>query len=124
VRRGAFLAAILVLSATVVIGIGLALAGEEALDDSGNATRGEAVPYTLRTHCGILSAFFAGRLWIARPPLSDGSGNPPRGWGNPSAHGTMRFVSDREAEFRSDSGRVAHFVPARPGQRDPAAGCE
>src|SRR5205823_5894526 len=48
--------------------------------------------YVLRTHCGILDAYFAGRLWRANPPLSDGSGNPPRGWENPESLGTMRLV--------------------------------
>jgi hypothetical protein len=55
--------------------------------------------YVLRTRCGIIDAYFAGRLWRANPPLSDGSGNPPRGWENPEALGTMRLVRTNLAEF-------------------------
>jgi hypothetical protein len=72
--------------------------------------------YVLRTHCGILNAYFAGRLWRADPPLGDGSGNPPRGWDNPEALGTMRLVRTNLAEFRArDKKRVARFTPAPRG---------
>jgi hypothetical protein len=70
-----------------------------------------------------LSAYFDGRLWLADPPLTDGSGNPQSGWGNPADEGTMTLVSADRAEFRSEGGNVARFVPAR-GAPDPAAGCE
>ncbi|CAN5252983.1 hypothetical protein BH09ACT13_BH09ACT13_03600 [soil metagenome] len=33
------------------------------------------------------------------------------------------FLSDTEAEFESESGLAAHFVPAKPGEKDPAEGC-
>jgi hypothetical protein len=68
--------------------------------------------YVLRTHCGIFDAYFAGRLWRASPPLSDGSGNPPRGWDNPEALGTMRLVRADLAEFRQNAKLVARFTPA------------
>lgn len=68
--------------------------------------------YVLRTHCGILDAYFAGHLWRATPPSSDGSGNPPRGWGNPEALGTMQLVRTNLAEFRQSEKLVARFTPA------------
>lgn len=68
--------------------------------------------YVLRTHCGILDAYFAGRRWRATPPLSDGSGNPPRGWSNPEAVGTMQLVRENLAQFRESGKRVARFTPA------------
>lgn len=77
------------------------------------ATVGSAYPFTPFTHCGILGAYFDGRFWRAAPPLSDGSGNPPRGWKNPSDTGTIRLVSHEVAQFRSDGGLTARFVPGR-----------
>jgi hypothetical protein len=45
--------------------------------------------------------------------LTDGSGNPPRGWDNPEALGTMRLVRTNLAEFRiQDQKLVARFRPA------------
>jgi hypothetical protein len=70
--------------------------------------------YVLRTHCGILNAYFAGRLWRADPPLTDGSGNPPRGWENPESLGTMRLVRTNLAAFRQTTKLVARFTPAPP----------
>ena len=66
--------------------------------------------YVLRTHCGIRDAYFAGRLWRATPPLSDGSGNPPRG--NPEPLGTMRLARADVAEFRQSEKLVARLTPA------------
>jgi hypothetical protein len=76
--------------------------------------------YGLQTHCGIDWAFFDGRLWVADPPLDDGSGNPPDGWDNPRQVGFMGLRSHREAEFRAGD-RRAHFRPAPPGFEPP--GC-
>jgi hypothetical protein len=81
----------------------------------GPVTIGVRYLYVLRTHCGILGAYFAGRLWRANPPLSDGSGNPPRGWENPEALGTMRLVRADRAEFRQNAKLVARFTPAPRG---------
>ena len=75
---------------------------------------GQPYEYELYTHCGILSAEFDGREWDATPPLTDGSGNPPEGWGNPSDHGTMTLLADNVAEFKSDGGLVARFAPRKP----------
>ena len=69
--------------------------------------------YVLYTHCGIRWAVFDGRLWVAEPPLTDGSGNPPPGWGNPMASGVMRLQASGAAEFQSGP-LVARFAPAPP----------
>ena len=79
---------------------------------------------SLYTHCGVLSAFVDGQLWLASPPLRRGYGNPLPGWDFNDTPGTWRELADDEAEFRATSGKTARFVRARPGQRDPAAGCE
>jgi hypothetical protein len=81
---------------------------------AGPVTVGVRYLYILRTHCGILNAYFAGRLWRANPPLTDGSGNPPRGWENPESLGTMRLVRTNLAEFRQTNKLVARFTPAPP----------
>lgn len=83
----------------------------------------QGAPYTfqLLTHCGIEYAYFDGRYWAADPPLSDGSGNPPAGWNNPIARGTMALEGDDAAVFRADSGQEARFRPASESFRPP--GC-
>lgn len=95
-----------------------------AVAGCGGRSQVEDRQFTLRTHCGVLSAWVDGRLWLADPPLSDGSGNPPPGWGFNETRGTWRELGQSQAEFRARSGKVAHFTLARPGQRDPADGCE
>jgi hypothetical protein len=73
------------------------------------AQSSDAVPFVLTTHCGIDEAKFQDRYYEAVHPLSDGSGNPPDGWGNPAQSGTMRAVSPTEAEFRHPAGQVVLF---------------
>lgn len=68
-----------------------------------------AVPFTISTHCGIDEAHFQGRFYEAVEPLSDGQGNPPDGWDNPTQSGTMRLLSSTEAEFRDTAGHVVLF---------------
>jgi hypothetical protein len=63
-------------------------------------------PYRLYTHCGIMWARIRGAFWRASPELSDGSGNPPAGWGNPYQQGTLRFVNPTTAVFNSPAGRA------------------
>ena len=76
------------------------------------ATLGKEYAYELYTHCGIKSAVFdRGRWWRANPPLDDGRGNPPAGWGNPFTKGVMVLVQEDLAEFTSQSGQVVEFVP-------------
>ena len=81
-------------------------------------------PLTLYTHCGVWSAEVDGRLWLADPPLHDGSHNPLPGWDANDTQGIWRELGGDEAGFRADSGEIARFVLARPGQRDPSSGCE
>ena len=61
-------------------------------------------PYQLYTHCGIEWAKINGTFWHVAKPLSDGSGNPPSGWGNPFQDGTLTFVSASRARFDSPAG--------------------
>lgn len=63
-------------------------------------------PYQLYTHCGVKWAKIDGTFWRAKHPLSDGSGNPPAGWGNPFQDGTLVFVGPTTARFDSPAGGV------------------
>lgn len=74
------------------------------------------VPFELYTHCGIDEARIGSTYFEATTPLSDGSGNPPAGWGNPTQPGTMTLTSGREAVFTDDAGHEVRFR-ARPGAR-------
>jgi hypothetical protein len=71
-------------------------------------------PYQLYTHGGIDEARLGNRYLEAVHPLSDGSGNPPPGWGNPYQEGTMTLVSPTEAVFRDAAGHRVLFR-LRPG---------
>ncbi|MER7723153.1 hypothetical protein [Streptomyces sp. NPDC096323] len=81
------------------------------------------IPFELLTHCGIDEALVGGTYFEARTPLSDGSGNPPEGWGNPTQHGTMTVTSGAEAVFTDDAGHEVHFR-ARPGAKGPKHMCD
>ena len=70
---------------------------------------GVGVPFQLYTHCGIRFADFDGRRFYADPPLDDGSGNPPRGWGNPYDDGTMLRIDKNTALFTDPVGNRAVF---------------
>ena len=70
--------------------------------------------YQLYTHCGIAEARLGNRYFEAVRPLSDGTGNPPPGWGNPYQAGTMTLVSPAEAVFRDAAGHRVLFR-LRPG---------
>ena len=63
--------------------------------------------YRLYTHCGIAWARIHGSYWRAQRRLSDGTGNPPAGWGNPYQAGTLTFRSRTVAEFVSGAGDIA-----------------
>lgn len=80
------------------------------------------MPYSLYTHCGIGWAHIDGRWYQASPPLSDGSGNPPAGWGNPDQQGTIQMISSTEAEFTDPAGHHVRFV-LQPGATGPARLC-
>jgi len=69
-----------------------------------------SVPYNLYTHCGIAYAKVGNRYYQATVPLSDGSGNPPSGWGNPYQQGTLTFVSPTRAIFTDKAGHRVVFT--------------
>ena len=79
-------------------------------------------PYALYTHCGIDEANINGRWYQASQPLSDGSGNPPAGWGNPSQQGVITFTSPTEVVFTDAAGHRVLFV-LRPGASGPRQLC-
>jgi hypothetical protein len=66
-------------------------------------------PFTLYTHCGVIFTDFQRVTWYADPPLTDGNGNPPPGFGNPTDKGTMQRVSAHEADYVSSTGRKVVF---------------
>jgi hypothetical protein len=66
-------------------------------------------PFDLHTHCGVLGAEVDGVWFAAEPPLTDGAGNPPAGWGNPDQPGTLTMLSPTEAVFRDDAGHVVQL---------------
>ena len=76
------------------------------------------VPYNLYTHCGIDYVRAGNRYYEATPPLSDGSGNPPPGWGNPYQPGTLTVISPTQAVFTDKAGHRVVFtlVPSGPGR--------
>ena len=65
---------------------------------------GVPVPYDLYTHCGVLGADIGGVWFAADPPLVEGAGNPPPGWGNPDQPGTMMLLAADQAVFTDDAG--------------------
>ena len=67
---------------------------------------GVAYPVGLYTHCGVYGLDIAGVWFAADPPLVDGAGNPPAGWGNPYQLGTVTLTSAEEAVFADDTGHV------------------
>lgn len=87
-------------------------------------TAGQVAPETdywhvLYTHCGIRGTRFDGQDWVADPPLDDGSGNPPKGWSNPSQAGYMRLQGTRATFVSRDETLTASFRPRV--SDDPAA---
>ena len=44
-----------------------------------------------------------GICWDANPVLSDGNGNPPPTWGNPSQGGVLHYTNDSTAVFTATS---------------------
>jgi hypothetical protein len=89
------------------------------------AAANASVSHTLYTHCGIRFAKIGGRWCEAGRPLSDGSGNPPPGWGNPSQPGSIRMLSASVAEFRDSLRHVVrfHLVHPRAGANKPEQVC-
>lgn len=78
-------------------------------------TAPKPVPYDLYTHCGISYVKVGNRYYVATPPLSDGSGNPPPGWGNPYQPGTLTVISPTQAVFTDKAGHRVTFTLASSG---------
>lgn len=102
-------------SLTALITAGCASAGGStpqitAPPAAAKTTAPKAVPYDLYTHCGIEYARVGNRYYETTPPLSDGSGNPPPGWGNPDQPGTLTFVSATKAVFTDKAGHRVVFT--------------
>ena len=111
----------------VVIALACAACGGVAETDAQSSTDEQLVEgrrTQLYTHCGVISHFVDGTLWLADPPLHDGSHNPPDGWDENTTQGTWSETESGRAVFRSDSGKTATFIAARLGQKDPNKGCE
>ena len=66
--------------------------------------------FNLYTHCGITGVVFQGHYWKATPPLSDGHGNPPPGWGDPYERGSLTKTDASHVVFRGPRGHVAQFA--------------
>jgi hypothetical protein len=93
--------------ASVAVAVAVAGCGSQVSLSSGITTRAHTRrAYQLYTHCGIKWAKIDGTFWLASHPLSDGSGNPPAGWGNPFQNGTLLFIGPRTARFDSTAGSV------------------
>jgi hypothetical protein len=72
------------------------------------------VPYRIEfyTHCGIdFWTRFDGSYWDA-VNYDNSTGNPPPGLGNPYDFGTMTLISEKEAQYVSESGKVIRFTRA------------
>ncbi|MCW2705605.1 MAG: hypothetical protein JWQ37_3600, partial [Blastococcus sp.] len=83
---------------------------------------GVAYPVDLLTHCGVVGTDIGGTWFAAEPPMVDGPGNPPPGWGNPYQRGTLTLLAADEAVFRDDSGHEVRFRAA--GESTRPAPCD
>jgi hypothetical protein len=77
--------------------------------------------FDLGTTCGIVEAWFDGRLWVASPNLTDGSDHAPPGWASPWQRGAISLTTRKRGVFRAAK-LVAHFRPAPPTYVPP--GCD
>ena len=89
---------------TIVLGLATAACSVE------QSKAPNEVAYRLYTHCGVLYADLNGTRYYADPPLSDGSGNPPRAWSNPYDDGTLTVVDANTVVFSDSAGNRAAFT--------------
>ena len=82
---------------------------------------GVAYAHQLRTHCGIRTAYFDGRRWIASPVLGGLDRSPP-GWRDPD-YGPRGLNAENSARFTSSAGLVAEFRPLAEGEEYPWEPC-
>lgn len=102
----------------VVLAVGVLLAGAgcawllaPSATPTATALTGElaiGVPYNVSvyTHCGLRHVEFDGSNWAISGVLSDGSFNPPAGFGNPRDNGTVTLITRDRARYRSEFGEV------------------
>jgi hypothetical protein len=102
-------------SAMALLACGGSPANANAPGASVSINVGSSAPYRLYTHCGVLTASINGQTYYADPPVTDGSGNPPPGWGNPYDDGDMSLRSATAADFHDSAGHTAHFTSPAPG---------
>jgi len=77
------------------------------------ASQIKTLTFDLYTHCGIIDVMAYGRYFKrVGGSLSDGSGNPPDGWGNPYQPGSLS-VSGNIAVFRDKLGHIERFKAAK-----------
>ena len=81
---------------------------------SRHASLGVPYRFQLYAHCGLDSPTamdFDGSFWdlVGPGPASDGSGNPPAGYGNPYDQGTITLISPTRAQYRSDTGAISQW---------------
>lgn len=60
---------------------------------------GTAYRFELLTHCGVERLWFDGRTWKIDTPLSQDMNNPPPGWPNPIALGSVTLLNQSELTF-------------------------
>ena len=107
--------------ASLVAAVAVAGCGSQTSSSARTTTHTHAGrPYQLYTHCGIGWARIDGTFWRAKQPLSDGSGNPPPGWGNPFQDGTLSLIGPMTAKFESPAGSVTF---ERTSRRQPPVIC-
>lgn len=106
--------------ALVVAAVALTACGSQARSSTATTRADSGRPYRLYTHCGIAWAKIDGTFWRATHRLSDGSGNPPAGWGNPFQNGTLVFISPTRARFESPAGSMTF---ERTSRRQPPQIC-
>ncbi|MDO5699014.1 MAG: hypothetical protein Q4G51_13680 [Dermatophilus congolensis] len=100
----------------------LALRHGRALPSSSVGTK---MPLSLYTHCGI-AGFHLGGRWYAREggELSDGNGNPPAGWGDPTQEGMIALNADASvATFTDEAGHTETFRVGDPNSPEATRTC-
>ncbi len=93
----------------LLIGLGVLVVLVMIISVAGRVS-GRFVPYNLYTHCGVNSLELDGKTYYADPPLGDGNGNPPAGWGNPDDAGWLLPQDSQRVTFIDWMGHRASFT--------------